>query len=75
MKMSDVKLKGWFWLNGSLDRKYLRVCVCYRLLKRGVIGQARALELLSQVHTKGEMKTIAGTVEMWKAGPLKNMAA
>lgn len=57
----------------SLDRKYLRVCVTYRLLQKQIIGQRRALELLAQRHTSGEMKSLRGTVELWKSGPIKDM--
>jgi hypothetical protein len=60
--------------DGSLDRKYLRVCAVYRLLKKQIIGQTRALELLAQRHSPSEMKSLRGTVELWKAYPLKNMA-
>lgn len=59
--------------DGSLDRKYLRVCAVYRLLKRQIIGQARAMELLAQRHTVSEMKQLRGTVELWRAHPLKEM--
>jgi hypothetical protein len=55
-----------------LDRKYLRVCAVYRLLKRHVIGRARALELLAQRHTAGEMKSLQGTVSLWR-GPIPDM--
>lgn len=61
--------------DGSLDRKYLRVCAVYRLLRKRTVGQARALELLAQRHTPTEMKTLRGTVQLWKAHPLPNMAA
>lgn len=61
--------------DGSLDMKYLRVCSVYRLLKRKVIGQARALELLAQRHTQAEMKTLRRTVELWRGGPLRDMLA
>ncbi len=61
--------------DGSLDRKYLRVCAVYRLLKKQIIGQQRALELLAKRHTSSEMKMLRGTVELWKAHPLKDMAA
>lgn len=57
----------------SLDLKYLRVCSVYRLLKRGAIGKGRALELLAQRHTPGEMKTLRATVGIWQAGPIKDM--
>lgn len=52
--------------DGSLDKKYLRVCSVYRLLKRGIIGRARAMELLAERHCASEMKTLRGTVELWK---------
>lgn len=52
--------------DGSLDLKYLRVCSVYRLLKRKRIGHARALELLAERHTGHEMKTLHGTVSLWK---------
>lgn len=55
----------------SLDRKYLRTCSVYKLLKHGKIGQARALELLEERH--GKRSNIAGTLEIWKHGPLKGM--
>lgn len=61
--------------DGSLDRKYLRVAAVYRLLRKRIIGQARALELLAAKHTPTEMKSLRGTVELWKAHPLPNMAA
>lgn len=57
----------------SLDRKYLRVCAVYRLLRKQVIGRARALELLAQKHTAAEMATLRGTVDLWRAHPIKNM--
>ncbi len=60
--------------DGSLDRKYLRVCAVYRLLRKRVIGEARALELLAARHTASEMKTLRGTVSLWKAHSLKGMA-
>ena len=61
--------------DGSLDKKYLRVCAVYRLLRKQVIGQARALELLAQRHSAKEMATLRGTVELWRAHPLPNMLA
>lgn len=57
----------------SLDRKYLRVCAVYRLLRKQIIGQARALELLAQKHTAAEMKILRGAVELWRAHPLPGM--
>lgn len=59
--------------DGSLDRKYLRVCSVYKLLKRQAIGQDRALELLAQRHSEIEMKTLRGTVQLWKAHPIPDM--
>lgn len=48
-----------------LDRKFLRVCAVYRLMKRGIIDKARAFELLAQRHSPAEMKILRGTVELW----------
>ena len=60
---------------GKWNHKYLRVCSVYRLLRKQVIGQARALELLAQRHTPSEMKTLRGTVDLWRAHPIKDMLA
>ncbi len=57
----------------SLDRKYLRVCAVYRLLKKRTIGQARAIELLAQKHGEAEMKSLRGLLDLWRAHPLKEM--
>lgn len=59
--------------DGSLDRKYLRVCSVYKLLKRQAIGRARALELLAQRHTEREMTTLRGTVSLWQQYSLREM--
>lgn len=59
-------LSFWHPMTGDLDKKYLRVCSVYRLLKRRRIGQARAMELLAQRHTAKEMAVLKGTVELWK---------
>lgn len=59
--------------DGSLDRKFLRVCAVYRLLKKQIIGEARAVELLAQKHSKSEMKSLRGTVEIWRRGPLRGV--
>lgn len=65
-----------FWnpMTGELDRKYLRVCAVYRLLKRRKIGKKDAMKLLADKHTASEMKILKGTVEGWASGPIKNMA-
>jgi hypothetical protein len=68
-------LSFWNPLTGALDRKYLRVCSVYRLLRKQIIGEARALELLAQRHTAKEMLTLRGTVSLWKQYSLKSMAA
>jgi hypothetical protein len=54
--------------DGSLDRKYLRVCAVYRLLRKNIIDKTRALELLAQRHTATEMKTLRRTVALWNVG-------
>jgi hypothetical protein len=59
--------------DGSLDGKYLRVCAVYRLLKKKIIGQARALELLAQKHSETEMRALRGTVDLWRQHPIKEM--
>lgn len=51
--------------DGSLDRKFLRVSAVYRLMRKGIIGKVRALELLAQRHTQAEMKTLRATVDLW----------
>lgn len=68
-------LAYWHPITGDLDRKYLRVCSVYRLLRRKKIGKARAMELLAQKHTPKEMTVLKGTVEQWSVGPIKDMAA
>ncbi len=47
--------------DGPLDRKYLRLCAVYRLLKKQVIGRARAIELLAQRYSPKEMQTVRST--------------
>lgn len=58
---------------GKWNHKYLRVGAVYRLLRKQIIGQARALELLAEQHTANEIKTLRATVELWRAHPLPNM--
>jgi hypothetical protein len=58
---------------GKWNHKYLRVCSVYRLLRKQVIGKARALELLAQRHSPKEMQTLRATVGLWQAHPLPNM--
>lgn len=54
----------------SLDRVYLRTCTVYRLLKRKQIGANRAVELLTcPAHLRRKL------VEIWRSGPIKDMAA
>lgn len=50
-----------------LNLKFLRVCSVRRLLARGIIRKARALELLAQRHTAKEMKPLTGAVDLWIA--------
>lgn len=57
----------------SLDRKYLRVCAVYRLMRKQIIGKSRAIELLAERHSEKEMKMLRGTVELWMAHPFKNI--
>jgi hypothetical protein len=53
---------------GALDREYLRTCAVYRLLRQGRIGAARAVDLLTC-----PVRIRRAVVEIWKAGPLKEM--
>lgn len=57
----------------SLDRKYLRVCAVYKLLKRKRIGQAEALKRLAERHNAAEMQILQRTVEIWRSHPIKDM--
>lgn len=66
-------LSFWHPMTGELDRKYLRVCAVYRLLIRKRIGRARATELLAERHSPTEMKSLQGTVDLWKMWPIKEM--
>lgn len=59
-------LSFWDTFTGALDRKYLRVCAVYRLLRHHKIGAARALELLAQRHSPKEMKVLRATVSLWR---------
>lgn len=59
--------------DGSLDRKYLRVCAVYRLLSKQLIGKARAIELLAERHSTQEMRSLRGTVDLWLTHPLNNL--
>ena len=59
--------------DGSLDRKYLRICAVYRLMRKQIIGKSRAIELLAQRHSQSEMRTLRCTVDLWIAHPFKNL--
>lgn len=61
--------------DGSLDKQYLRTCAVYRLLKQKRIGFQRAIELLAERNPPSMMKTMRGTVELWRANTLKDMLA
>lgn len=56
--------------DAPLDRKYLRTCAVYKLLKRQRIGFKCALKLLAERHGKENMRPL---VELWRAGPIKDM--
>lgn len=55
--------------DGSLDKQYLRICAVYRLLSRGRIGKARAIDLLAARKVEKPKRLL----EMWLAWPLKNL--
>lgn len=64
-----------FYWSGKLDRQYLRTCTVYRMLKHQSIGQAEANEIANR-RIRGVPKHenyLKGTIEIWKAGPLKEM--
>ena len=56
----------------SLDHKYLRIAVVYRLLSRQKINVARARVLLAERHSSGEMKSLNALVDLWLSGPLRH---
>ena len=51
--------------SGTLDRQYLRVCACYKLLKQNKITIARAEELMK---AKG-VKDPKALIELWIKSP------
>lgn len=55
--------------DGSLDRRYLRICSVYRLLKVKRIGRARALELLAERN----VPHAGGLIDLWHAHPIRDM--
>lgn len=60
--------------DGSLDRRYMRACAIWRLLKNGHIDKAKARELAAQ-PIRGEYKIsgwLNNTIEIWLNGPLKH---
>lgn len=59
----NAQTKTW---ERPLDRKFLRLCAAYRLLKKGLIDKSRALELIAERHSAQEMKTLRMTVELWR---------
>ena len=64
-----------FYWSGKLDRRYLRTCAVYKMLKSGRIGQSDANEIANR-KIRGEPRQadyLRGTIEMWKGGPLKEM--
>lgn len=60
--------------DGSLDRKYLRTCAVYRLLKKARISKARGLELLVQRHGASQARTMRALIELWLSGPLRGIS-
>jgi hypothetical protein len=60
----------------SLDRYYLRTCAIYRLLKGGHVDKAGALAIAGRpirgIYAKPDR--LNGTIELWLAGPLRNLA-
>lgn len=58
-----------------LDRKYLRNCAVYKLLKLRKIGEARALELMLQKAGGGRyaQRVTEQLLSVWKQGSFKDM--
>ncbi len=51
---------------GRLDKRYLRMCAAYRLVKRGRIGKDRALALIMERHSPAEEPGMKICVGLWK---------
>lgn len=50
--------------NGKLDRKFLRTCAVFKLLRQGrITSYDRALELLRERH--GNDRSIENTLQIW----------
>lgn len=50
--------------DGKLDRQYMRVAACYRLLRRGIIAPERAIDLLAERRVDKPRRL----VELWLTG-------
>lgn len=57
--------------DGSLDKQYLRICAVGRLVDRGLVGKARAVELLEE----RKVKNASATVDIWLAHPSQRRKA
>lgn len=57
--------------DNSLDKQFLRVCAVHRLLDRGRVTKARAIELLAQRKVQNPQRL----VEFWAANPKLTLAA
>ena len=57
-------------LTGTWDHQYLRACAVYRLMKRGVIGKARAIELLAERRTPNPK----AVVELLSPNPFRHLS-
>lgn len=53
-----------FYITGKLDRQYMRIAACYRLLRRGVINPERAIDLLAERRVDKPRRL----VELWLSG-------
>lgn len=60
--------------NGIRNKKYLRVCAVYRLLKKEIINRQQAMKFLAERHSQKEMKILKGTVEQWFQYSLSHLA-
>lgn len=53
-----------FYITGKLDKQFLRIAACYRLLRRGIIDPERAIDLLDERRVNKPRRL----VEVWLTG-------
>lgn len=60
-------------VEGKLDRQYMRICACYKLLKLGKMTRADAIK---RINERADYRRDLGETmtSIWFRGPLKGMA-